>query len=111
MAAATKPVTELPAWKALAAHFEKVASLHLRAFFAQDPKRGERLTDEPAGIYLDYSKNRMIDETPQQLLQLTKQSGLCARIDAMFAGVAKHFVAVSTNALISRYGKFRERPQ
>jgi glucose-6-phosphate isomerase len=111
MAEATKPVTELLAWKALAAHFEKVAPLHLRAFFAQDPERGERLTAKAAGIYLDYSQNRITDETQQPLLQLAEQSGLRARIDAMFGGVAKHFVAVSNNALISRYGKFRERPQ
>jgi glucose-6-phosphate isomerase len=86
MATATKTVTELPAWKALSAHFQKIDRLHLRELFAQDPKRGERLTVEAAGLYLDYSKNRMTDETLALLLQLAEQSGLRARIDAMFGG-------------------------
>jgi glucose-6-phosphate isomerase len=83
---ATKTVTELAAWKALYAHFQKVDCLHLRELFAQDPKRGERLTAEAAGLYLDYSKNRITDETLDLLLQLAEQSGLRARIDAMFRG-------------------------
>jgi glucose-6-phosphate isomerase len=83
---ATKTVTELAAWKALSAHFQKVDCLHLRELFAQDPKRGERLTAEAAGLYLDYSKNRITDETLDLLLQLAEQSGLRARIDAMFGG-------------------------
>jgi glucose-6-phosphate isomerase len=83
---ATKTVTELAAWKALYAHFQKVDCLHLRELFAQDPKRGERLTAEAAGLYLDYSKNRITDETLDLLLQLAEQSGLRARIDAMFGG-------------------------
>jgi Phosphoglucose isomerase len=86
MATATKTVTELPAWKALSAHFQKIDRLHLRELFAQDPKRGERLTVEAAGVYLDYSKNRITDETLALLLQLAEQSGLRARIDAMFDG-------------------------
>src|SRR6201990_2333863 len=86
MATATKTVTELPAWKALSSHFQKIDRLHLRELFAQDPTRGERLTAEAAGIYLDYSKNRITDETLALLLQLAEQSGLRARIDAMFAG-------------------------
>ena len=86
MATATKTVTELPAWKALSAHFQKIDRLHLRELFAQDPKRGERLTVEAAGLYLDYSKNRISDETLALLLQLAEQSGLRARIDAMFGG-------------------------
>jgi glucose-6-phosphate isomerase len=86
MAAATESITERPAWKALAAHQPQVRSLHLRTLFAEDPKRGERLTAEAAGIYLDYSKNRVTDETLRLLLQLAEQSGLCARIDAMFRG-------------------------
>jgi glucose-6-phosphate isomerase len=84
MATATKTVTELPAWKALSAHFQKID--RLRELFAQDPKRGERLTVEAAGLYLDYSKNRITDETLALLLQLAEQSGLRARIDAMFGG-------------------------
>jgi glucose-6-phosphate isomerase len=86
MGTATKTVTELPAWKALSAHFQKIDRLHLRELFAQDPKRGERLTVEAAGLYLDYSKNRITDETLALLLQLAEQSGLRARIDAMFGG-------------------------
>jgi glucose-6-phosphate isomerase len=86
MAAATESITECPAWKALAAHQLQVRSLHLRTLFAEDPKRGERLTAEAAGIYLDYSKNRVTDETLRLLLQLAEQSGLRARIDSMFRG-------------------------
>ena len=86
MATATKTVTELPAWKTLSAHFQKIDRLHLRELFARDPKRGERLTVEAAGLYLDYSKNRITDETLALLLQLAEQSGLRARIDAMFGG-------------------------
>jgi glucose-6-phosphate isomerase len=86
MAAATKPLTERPAWNALAAHCQQIKGLHLRELFAKDPKRGERLTAEAAGIYLDYSKNRVTDETLRLLLQLAEQSALRARIDAMFSG-------------------------
>src|SRR6476659_1147648 len=86
MATATKTVTALPAWKALSAHFQKIDRLHLRELFAQDPKRGERLTVEAAGLYLDYSKNRITNETLALLLQLAEQSGLRARLDAMFGG-------------------------
>ena len=84
--AATKPLTEHPVWKALAEHFRKVDRVHLRDLFAQDPRRGERLTAEAVGIYLDYSKNRVTDESLGLLLQLAEQSGLRARIDAMFGG-------------------------
>src|SRR5215831_8710438 len=86
MTSSTKTATELPAWNALSAHFQKVDRLHLRELFAQEPKRGERLTAEAAGIYLDYSKNRITDETLGLLLQLAEESGLRARIEAMFAG-------------------------
>src|SRR2546428_920325 len=75
-----------PAWKALRAHHEKVGHLHLRRLFADDPGRGERLTAEAVGVFLDYSKNRITDETLTLLLQLAEQSGLRARIDAMFQG-------------------------
>jgi glucose-6-phosphate isomerase len=81
MPTATKSVTELPAWNCLSAHFQKVARLHMRDLFAQDPKRGERLTAEAAELYLDYSKNRITDETLGLLLQLAEQSGLRARSD------------------------------
>jgi len=86
MTAGIAPLTARPAWKALEAHYEKVRDLHLRTLFAQDPKRGERLTAEAAGLYLDYSKNRITDETLDLLLQLAEESGLRARIDAMFGG-------------------------
>src|SRR4051794_8448581 len=80
------PPTERPAWKALTAHHNEVSKLHLRDLFAQDPARGERLVAETAGICLDYSKNRVTDETLALLLQLAGESGLRARIDAMFRG-------------------------
>jgi glucose-6-phosphate isomerase len=80
------PLTARPAWRALGAHYEKVRDLHLRALFKQDAKRGERLTAEAVGLYLDYSKNRVTDETLDLLLRLADESGLRARIDAMFGG-------------------------
>jgi glucose-6-phosphate isomerase len=83
---ATEPLTKRPAWKALETHYHEIKGLHLRTLFADDPKRGERLSGEAAGIYLDYSKNRITDETLKLLLQLAEQSGLRARIDAMFRG-------------------------
>jgi glucose-6-phosphate isomerase len=80
------PLTSLPAWKALQAHAPKLKTLHLRELFASDPRRGERLAVEDAGIYLDYSKNRITDETLGLLLALAEESGLRGRIAAMFAG-------------------------
>jgi glucose-6-phosphate isomerase len=74
------------AWKALVEHYKNVRELHLRKLFADDPKRGERMTAEATGIYLDYSKNRINDESLQLLIQLADQSGLRTRIDAMFRG-------------------------
>jgi glucose-6-phosphate isomerase len=82
----TKSVTERPAWNALVTHHQKVRDLHLRKLFADDPKRGERLTVEAVGLYLDYSKNRVTDETLKLLVQLADESGLRGRIDAMFRG-------------------------
>src|SRR5215813_10688711 len=81
-----QPLTERQAWKALAAHQQKVRELHLRQLFADDPTRGERLTAEAVGLYLDYSKNRVTDETLTLLLQLAEESGLRTRVDAMFNG-------------------------
>ncbi len=86
MTASIKPLKRRPAWKALAAHLHEIGDLHLRKLFADDPHRGERLTAEAMGIYLDYSKNRITDETLDLLLQLAEESGLRARIDAMFRG-------------------------
>ncbi len=80
------PLTSRPAWKALAAHYTSVKDTELRALFAGDPDRGERLAAESLGVYLDYSKNRVTDTTIKLLLQLADESGLRARIDAMFRG-------------------------
>jgi glucose-6-phosphate isomerase len=80
------PLTQRPAWAALQAHHARIAPRHLRELFAADPTRGERLVCEAVGIYLDYSKNRIDDETLRLLLQLAGQSGLRAHIDAMFRG-------------------------
>jgi glucose-6-phosphate isomerase len=74
------------AWKALEAHYKKIRRAHLRKLFAKDPTRGERLTAEAVGIFLDYSKNRITDETLNLLMQLAEESGLRARVDAMFRG-------------------------
>ena len=74
------------AWKALTAHHDKIGHLHLRQLFADDPTRGERMTAEAVGLYLDYSKNRVTDETLGLLLQLAGESGLRGKIDAMFRG-------------------------
>ena len=79
-------LTQLPAWQALKAHFETMRDIHLRDLFAADPRRGERLVAEGAGVYLDYSKNRITDETLRLLLQLAREAGVEARRDAMFAG-------------------------
>jgi glucose-6-phosphate isomerase len=84
--AGPKPLTKRKAWKALRAHFKQVRELHLRNLFADDPQRGERMTAEAVGLFLDYSKNRITDETLQLLLALAEESGLRARIDAMFRG-------------------------
>ena len=86
MKATIKPLTQRPAWKALAAHHKKIKNLHLRKLFADDPKRGERLTVEAAGLHLDYSKNRITDQTLKLLVQLARESGLPEKIEAMFAG-------------------------
>jgi len=79
-------LTERAAWKALQAHYATIRNLHLRQLFAEDPRRGERLTAEAAGIYLDYSKNRITDETIRLLARLAEECGLRERIAAMFRG-------------------------
>jgi glucose-6-phosphate isomerase len=86
MAASIRPLTKRPAWKALQAHYKKVREVHLRDLFAQDRKRGERMATEAAGITLDYSKNRITDETVKLLMQLAEESSLRDKIDAMFGG-------------------------
>ena len=85
MATTIKPLTERQAWKALSAH-SKNPGLNLAALFANDPGRSGRLTAEAAGLFLDYSKNRVTDESIKLLLQLAEESGLRAKIDAMFHG-------------------------
>jgi glucose-6-phosphate isomerase len=80
------PTTRQPAWNALASHYEQVSKVHLRQLFADDPKRGERMAVEAVGLYLDYSKNRVTDESLSLLLQLAEESGLRTRIDAMSSG-------------------------
>jgi glucose-6-phosphate isomerase len=75
-----------PAWAALSAHYEAIRGVHLRDLFAADPGRGERLTAQAAGLYLDYSKNRITDETIALLTELAGQCGLPERIEAMFTG-------------------------
>jgi glucose-6-phosphate isomerase len=82
----TEPLTRRPAWAALQAHHAEIAARHLRELFAEDAGRGERMTADACGIYLDYSKNRITDATRRLLLQLADESGLRQRIDAMFAG-------------------------
>jgi glucose-6-phosphate isomerase len=86
MTAGIARLTARPAWKALAAHHRAIRELPLRKLFADDPGRGERMTAEAAGIHLDYSKNRITAETLGLLLRLAEESGLRARIDAMFRG-------------------------
>jgi glucose-6-phosphate isomerase len=81
-----KQAIKPPAWKALAAHYKTISKLHLRQLFADDPDRGQCMAIEAVGLYLDYSKNRVTDETLNLLLQLAEESGLRERIDAMFSG-------------------------
>lgn len=83
---AIAPLTTRAAWKALETHYSKIRDLHLRTLFADDPTRGERMAAEAVGIYFDYSKNRITDETLALLVRLAEESGLRDRIDAMFGG-------------------------
>jgi glucose-6-phosphate isomerase len=85
-AGADRLLTTRPAWKSLKDHFQRVHELHLRQLFASDPERGTRMTLEAEGIFLDYSKNRINDESIKLLVQLAEESGLRQRIDAMFRG-------------------------
>jgi len=84
-------LTQSPTWQALAAHYSSMRDVHLRNLFAQDPQRGERLTAEAAGLYLDYSKNRVTDETLRLLLQLAEERGVHQRIGAMWNGEKINF--------------------
>ena len=86
MKSTIKPLTQRPAWKALAAHHKQIQKLPLRKLFAEDAKRGQRFTAEAAGLFLDYSKNCVTEKTLKLLLQLAKESSLREKIDAMFRG-------------------------
>ena len=86
MSTVTGPLTRRPAWQALQAHYQQLKDVHLRTLFAQDPRRGERLTAEGAGLFLDYSKNRVTDETLRLLQALAADAGVAARRDATFRG-------------------------
>src|SRR5262245_38237261 len=86
MKLAINPLTKRPAWKALATHYKEMNDWHLRDLFADDAQRGERLTAEAVGLYLDYSKNRITEETVRLLTKLADESRLRERIDAMFRG-------------------------
>jgi glucose-6-phosphate isomerase len=85
-APSVRPLRLRPAWTSLQTHFQKLKGVHLRQLFAEEPRRGERLAVEAAGIYLDYSKNRITEQTLQLLIQLAQESRLQDRIDAMFQG-------------------------
>src|SRR5262245_44503893 len=80
------PLTRRPEWLALQDHHQKMRDVHLRTLFAQDPGRGERLAAEGAGLYLDYSKQRITDETLRLLVSLAESAGLRERTEAMFRG-------------------------
>ena len=79
-------LTDTPSWRALTAHHARIKDLHLRTLFADDPGRAERFSAEGAGLFLDYSKNRITDETLRLLLLLAEERGVATRRDAMFAG-------------------------
>src|SRR5205809_2732426 len=80
------PLPERKSWQALKRHYDEISGQHLRELFAGDPGRGERLTAEAAGLYLDYSKNRITDETMRLLVALAEESGVAERRNAMFRG-------------------------
>jgi glucose-6-phosphate isomerase len=83
---AVKNLTRRPAWKALALHYRKIGNVHLRSLFADDPRRAARLAVEGAGLYLDYSKNRITTETVKLLVNLARECGLGECVESMFAG-------------------------
>ena len=86
MTGSSASLTRRPEWAALQEHYRKIKEVHLRQLFADDPTRGERLTAEAVGLYFDYSKHRITDETIRLLVQLAEACGLRDRIDAMFRG-------------------------
>src|SRR5205809_7044163 len=80
------PLPERKSWQALKRHYDEISGQHLRELFAGDPGRGERMCAEAAGLYMDYSKNRITDKTMRQLVALAEESGVAERRDAMFRG-------------------------
>ncbi len=86
MTAAKEQLVKRQSWKALESHYQNLSKLHLRELFEEDPDRGERMTAEAVGLYLDYSKNRITDETLKLLFRVAEEAGLQSRIDAMFRG-------------------------
>ena len=86
MIESTPSLTQRPAWQALSAHYDTIRNTHLRTLFAEDAQRGERMALDAVGLYFDYSKHRVTDETLRLLVQLAEESGLRAHIDAMFRG-------------------------
>ena len=86
MAAEKKGLTELASWKALQENYGKIKGLHLRELFASDVNRGTRMAIDAQGVYFDYSKHRVTDETIQLLVKLAEESGVKGKIDAMFKG-------------------------
>jgi glucose-6-phosphate isomerase len=82
----TRSPSERPAWKAIEEHYRSIGNVHLRQLFDDDPKRGERFVVEAAGLYLDYSKNRVSDETIRLLIRLAEECNLRRRIEGMFRG-------------------------
>src|SRR5689334_8840816 len=82
----TKVLTKSPAWSALQAHYEKIKDIHLRQLFAEDSRRGERFSVEGADLFLDFSKNRITDETVRLLVRLAGERGVADRRDSMFRG-------------------------
>ena len=107
------PLCERPAWKALRKHYAEIQNLHLRQLFADNPQRAEQFAFEAVGLYLDYSKNRITDETIGLLLELANQSGLRERIDAMFHGekinVTEERAVLHVNEGRVDYGGWQER--
>ena len=87
----SQPLAERKSWQALKSHYEKIRDVHLRELFEEDPQRGERMTAEAVGLFLDYSKNRITEETLKLLVQLAEESGLRSHIDAMFRGDTINF--------------------
>jgi glucose-6-phosphate isomerase len=103
------PLMKRPEWKALEEHYQKMRNVHLRSLFADDPQRGERLVAEGAGMYLDYSKNRITDETIQLLVKLAGECGLRENIDAMFEGkkinITEHRAVLHTALRMPQTGR------